>query len=175
LIKLLLENQTNINNTTNNNINNQQNIGTQNITNNIQITLNNYDNPNCDFLSIEQKNKFLKDRYKGLIDFITYVYFNEKYPETKFGQIYKNNKWMIEEIDLIANKLNEYSFDKLNSHLETIQDDEDLADKYKKEIDRGQAFIDHYVTTDTSKQSISDIKKTLYPLTDYRCYNTYVS
>ena len=106
---------TELRDTTNNNINNQQNINNQNITN-IQINLNNYDNPNCDFLSIEQKNKFLKDRYKGLIDFIHYVYFNESYPEnhtilytnlrSKFGHIYKNNKWMIEEIDMIADKLN---------------------------------------------------------------------
>ena len=29
---------------------------------------------------------------------------------------------MIEEIDLIANKLNEYSFEKLNEHLEEILD-----------------------------------------------------
>ena len=36
--------------------------------NNNTLNLNNYDNPNCDFLTIEQKNKFLKDRYKGLID-----------------------------------------------------------------------------------------------------------
>ena len=133
LIKLLLEKQQVINNTntnsnnnnSNNNINNQQNINKQNI--NVQITLNNYDKPNCDFLTIEQKNKFLKDRYKGLLDFITYVYFNESYPEnhtilytnlrSKYGQIYKNNKWMIEEIDLIADKLNEYGFDKLDEHL----------------------------------------------------------
>ena len=39
----------------NNNVNgNQQNIENQNITN-INITLNNYDEPNCDFLTLDQK------------------------------------------------------------------------------------------------------------------------
>ena len=155
-----------INNTTINNNN------TQNITNNIQINLNNYDEPKCDFLTIEQKNKFLKDRYKGLIDFITYVYFNEAYPEnhtilytnlrSKFGQIYKNNKWIIEEIDLIADNLNKQSFDKFNEHLENLKHDKKYAELYKKEIDKGIAFMNHYMCNDTSKQSTTNIKKTLY-------------
>jgi hypothetical protein len=157
---------------TQNNANNQQIIENQNITNNIQINLTNFDNPNCDFLTLDQKNRFLKDRYKGLIDFITYVYFNESYPEnhtilytnlrSKFGQIYKNNKWFIEEIDMIANKLNEYSFEKLNEHLEEIKSDDKNAEKYKKEIDKGIQFVNHYVTNDTTKQTKTDIKKTLY-------------
>jgi hypothetical protein len=156
----------NSNNTTNN-VENQQNI-----TNNIQITLNNYDQPNCEFLTIDQKNKFLKDRYKGLLDFITYVYFNDAYPEnhtilytnlrSKYGQIYKNNKWMIEEIDLIADKLNEYSFDKLSEHLDEIKNDDESAEKYKKDIDKGLAFVKHFTSNDTTKQSKTDIKKTLY-------------
>jgi hypothetical protein len=175
LIKLLLEKQQVINNTNSNNNNNNtntiQNINNQQNITNVQITLNNYDKPNCDFLTIEQKNKFLKDRYKGLLDFITYVYFNEAYPEnhtilytnlrSKYGQIYKNNKWMIEEIDEIADKLNEYSFDKLSEHLDEIKNDEN-AEKYKKDIDKGIAFINYFTTNDTSKQTKSDIKKTLY-------------
>ena len=85
--KSVTNNTNNINgdNNTTNNINNQQ---INNVTNNIQINLNNYDEPNCDFLTMEQKNKFLKDRYKGLIDFITYVYFNESYPEKSYSFIY---------------------------------------------------------------------------------------
>ena len=178
LIKLLLEKQQNGNNGNNvtNNIGNQQNINNQqitnNITNNVQINLNNFDNPNCDFLTIEQKNKFLKDRYKGLIDFITYVYFNEKNPEnhtimytnlrSKYGHSYKNNKWIVEEIDLIADKLNEFSFDKLNEHLEEIKNDDETAEKYKKEIDKGLAFVKHFTSNDTAKQTKTDIKKTLY-------------
>ena len=156
-----------------NNINNQQ---INNVTNNIQINLNNYDEPNCDFLTIEQKNKFLKDRYKGLIDFITYVYFNDSYPEnhtilytnlrSKFGQIYKNNKWMIEEIDMIADRLNKESFDKLSQHLDSIKneikDDKTKAIKYEKDIEKGDKFIEHFMTNDTSKESNTTIKKTLY-------------
>jgi hypothetical protein len=161
-----------ITNNTNNstNTNNTQN----NITNNTQnnFNLNNYDNPNCDFLTIEQKNKFLKDRYKGLIDFITYVYFNEAYPEnhtilytnlrSKFGHIYKNNKWFIEEIDNIADKLNDYSFDKLSGHLDTIKEDKDSAEKYEKEIDRGEKFIEYFTSNDTTKESRTNIKKLIY-------------
>jgi hypothetical protein len=165
-----------INNTTNNinninNINNQQ-INNINNINNIQINLTNFDNPNCEFLTLDQKNKFLKDRYKGLIDFITFVYFNESYPEnhtilytnlrSKFGQIYKNNKWMIEEIDLIADKLNKQSFDKLSKHLDEIKNNNKYAEIYKKDIVKGLNFVDHFVSNDTSKQSKSDIKKTLY-------------
>ena len=168
---------------TQNNVNNQQIIENQNnnITNNIQINqinLNNYDEPNCDFLTIEQKNKFLKDRYKGLIDFITYVYFNESYPEnhtilytnlrSKFGHIYKNNKWMIEEIDMIADKLNDYSFDKLSEHLDTIKNeikdnkDDTKTTKYEKDIEKGEKFIEHYTSNDTAKQTRTNIKKIIY-------------
>jgi hypothetical protein len=161
-------NQQIIDNQNNNNNNNNNN----NITNNIQINLNNYDNPNCDFLTIEQKNKFLKDRYKGLIDFITFVYFNESYPEnhtilytnlrSKFGQIYKNNKWMIEEIDNIADKLNEYSFDKLSEHLDKIKGDKSKAELFEKDIDKGESFIEHFTSNDTTKQARTNIKKTIY-------------
>jgi len=163
---------------TQNNANKQQIIENQNnnnITNNIQINqinLNNYDNPNCDFLTIEQKNKFLKDRYKGLIDFITYVYFNESYPEnhtilytnlrSKFGHIYKNNKWMVEEIDMIADKLNDYSFDKLSEHLDTIKENNDETIKYDKDIEKGEKFIEHYTSNDTTKQARTNIKKIIY-------------
>jgi len=163
----------NINITNNNNNNTQNNTNTQNnIINNNTLNLNNYDEPNCDFLTLEQKNKFLKDRYKGLIDFITFVYFNESYPEnhtilytnlrSKFGHIYKNNKWMIEEIDNIADKLNDYSFDKLSGHLDDIKNDEETADKYEKDIDRGEKFVEHYTSNDTIKESRSNIKKLIY-------------
>jgi len=184
--KVTTTNQNNQNNQNNqqtiqtqNNANNQQIIeNQQNITNNIQINLNNYDNPNCDFLTIEQKNKFLKDRYKGLIDFITYVYFNESYPEnhtilytnlrSKFGHIYKNNKWMIEEIDMIADKLNDYSFDKLSEHLDTIKNeikdikDDTITSKYEKDIQKGEKFIEHFTSNDTTKQARTNIKKIIY-------------
>jgi len=158
------------NNITNNNTNN--NIMINNNTINIHITLNNYDKPNCDFLTIEEKNKFLKDKYKGVLDFIKYVYFNENYPEnhtilisnlrSKFGQIYKDNKWIVEEIDEITDKINENSVDKLNDHLEELMQNEELAEKYKKEINKGLEFINHFTSNDTTKQSRSDIKKTLY-------------
>ena len=160
---------------TQNNANTQQIIeNQQNITNNIQINqinLNNFDEPNCDFLTIEQKNKFLKDRYKGLIDFITFVYFNESYPEnhtilytnlrSKFGHIYKNNKWMIEEIDMIADKLNDYSFDKLSEHLDIIKN-EIKDNKYEKDIQKGEKFIEHYTSNDVTKQTRTNIKKIIY-------------
>lgn len=160
-------NNSNSNNNTNNTINN-----TLNNTQNNTLNLNNYDNPNCDFLTMDQKNKFLKDRYKGLFDFITFVYFNEKYPEnhtvlytnlrSKFGHIYKNNKWIVEEIDNIADKLNEYSFDKLSGHLDSIKKDEDNAIKYEKDIQKGERFIEHFTTNDSTKQSRNNIKKLIY-------------
>jgi hypothetical protein len=170
----------NINITNNNNSTNTQNTNnttnnTNNTINNTQnntLNLNNYDNPNCDFLTMEQKNKFLKDRYKGLIDFITFVYFNEAYPEnhtilytnlrSKFGHIYKNNKWFIEEIDMIADKLNGYSFDKLSGHLDTIKEDKDKAIKYEKVIDRGEKFVEHFSSNDSTKESRTNIKKLIY-------------
>jgi hypothetical protein len=166
-ININITNNTNNTNNTQNNTNN-----TINNTQNNTLNLNNYDNPNCDFLTMEQKNKFLKDRYKGLIDFITFVYFNEKYPEnhtilytnlrSKFGHIYKNNKWFIEEIDMIADKLNDYSFDKLSGHLDEIKADEDKAEKYEKEINKGESFVEHYTSNDTTKEARTNIKKLIY-------------
>ena len=170
-VQINIINNNNSNNT--NHTNNTQNTNnTINNTQNNTINLNNYDNPNCDFLTDEQKNKFLKDRYKGLIDFITFVYFNEKYPEnhtilytnlrSKFGHIYKNNKWFIEEIDMIADKLNDYSFDKLSGHLDEIKADEEKAEIFDKVIDKGESFVEHYTSNDTTKESRSNIKKLIY-------------
>ena len=109
---------------------------------------------------------------KTILFFITYVYFNESYPEnhtilytnlrSKFGHIYKNNKWMVEEIDMIADKLNDYSFDKLSEHLDTIKDNKDVSIKYEKEIQKGDNFIEHYTSNDTTKQARTNIKKIIY-------------
>jgi hypothetical protein len=63
---------------------------------------------------------------------------------------------------LIADKLNEFSFDKLNEHLEEIKNDDETSEKYKKEIDKGLAFVKHFTANDTTKQTKTDIKKTLY-------------
>ena len=168
----IINNNSNNTNNTNNTQNNTNNNNTINNTQNNTLNLNNYDNPNCDFLTDEQKNKFLKDRYKGLIDFITYVYFNEAYPEnhtilytnlrSKYGHIYKNNKWFIEEIDMIADKLNDYSFDKLSGHLDEIKADEEKAEIFDKDIQKGERFVEHFTSNDTTKESRSNIKKLIY-------------
>ena len=38
----------------------------------------------------------------------------------------------------------------------------DKNNKYSREINSGLNFVKHFTSIDTSKQSISDIKKTLY-------------
>ena len=119
-------NNTNTNtNTTTNSHNNTNSLNNNTNSNNtIQIIINNYDSPDTTFLTEEQKTKFLKDRYKGIIDLIEQVYFNKDHPEnhsayisnlrSKFGQVYKNNKWVVEETDVIADKLNKNSFDTIS-------------------------------------------------------------
>ena len=81
---------------------------------------------------------------------------------SKYGHIYKNNKWIAEEIDMIADRLNKESFDKLSQHLDDIKGDKMKAIKYEKEIEKGDKFIDHFMSNDTTKQSNTAIKKTLY-------------
>lgn len=159
------------NNSHNNNHTNSHNTNSNN-TNTIQIIINNYDTPDITFLTDEQKTKFLKDRYKGIIDFIEQVYFNKDHPEnhsayisnlrSKFGQVYKNNKWVVEETDVIADKLNKNGFDTISSHLDDLIKNDPNKNNYKKEIDGGLKFTDHYMSNDTSKISRTAIKKTLY-------------
>ena len=159
------------NNSHNNNHTNSHNTNSNN-TNTIQIIINNYDTPDITFLTDEQKTKFLKDRYKGIIDFIEQVYFNKDHPEnhsayisnlrSKFGQVYKNNKWVVEETDVIADKLNKNGFESISNHLDDLIKNDSKKDQFKKEIDNGLRFTDHYMTTDTSKISRTAIKKTLY-------------
>ena len=159
------------NNSHNNNHTNSHNTNSNN-TNTIQIIINNYDTPDTTFLTDEQKTKFLKDRYKGIIDFIEQVYFNKEHPEnhsayisnlrSKFGQVYKNNKWVVEETDVIADKLNKNGFDSISNHLDDLIKNDPNKNNYKKEIDGGLKFTDHYISNDTSKESRTAIKKTLY-------------
>ena len=159
------------NNSHNNNHTNSHNTNSNN-TNTIQIIINNYDTPDITFLTDEQKTKFLKDRYKGIIDFIEQVYFNKDHPEnhsayisnlrSKFGQVYKNNKWVVEETDVIADKLNKNGFDSISNHLDDLIKNDPNKNNYKKEIDGGLKFTDHYMSNDTSKISRTAIKKTLY-------------
>lgn len=159
------------NNSHNNNHTNSHNTNSNN-TNTIQIIINNYDTPDITFLTDEQKTKFLKDRYKGIIDFIEQVYFNKDHPEnhsayisnlrSKFGQVYKNNKWVVEDTDVIADKLNKNGFDTISNHLDDLIKNDPNKNNYKKEIDGGLRFTDHYMSNDTSKISRTAIKKTLY-------------
>jgi hypothetical protein len=159
------------NNSHNNNHTNSHNTNSNN-TNTIQIIINNYDTPDISFLTDEQKTKFLKDRYKGILDFIEQVYFNKEHPEnhsayisnlrSKFGQVYKNNKWVVEETDVIADKLNKNGFESISSHLDDLIKNDPNKNNYKKEIDGGLKFTDHYMSNDTSKESRTAIKKTLY-------------
>jgi hypothetical protein len=69
---------------------------------------------------------------------------------------------MIEEIDNIADKLNEYSFDKLSEHLDKIKGDKSKAELFEKDIDKGESFIEHFTSNDTTKQARTNIKKTIY-------------
>jgi hypothetical protein len=159
------------NNSHNNNHTNSHNTNSNN-TNTIQIIINNYETPDTSFLTDDQKTKFLKDRYKGIIDFIEQVYFNKEHPEnhsayisnlrSKFGQVYKNNKWVVEETDVIADKLNKNGFDSISSHLDDLIKNDPNKNNFKKEIDGGLKFTDHYISNDTSKVSRTAIKKTLY-------------
>lgn len=162
-------NVTNSNNTNSNNINSNN---TNTNTNTIQIIINNYDTPDTSFLTNDQKTKFLKDRYKGILDFIDEVYFNKDHPQnhsayisnlrSKFGQVYKNNKWIVEETDIIADKLNKNGFETITTHLDGLITIDPEKEIYKKEIDNGLKFTDHYMSNDTSKISHTSIKKTLY-------------
>ena len=72
---------------------------------------------------------------------------------------------------MIADKINGYSFDKLSDHLDTIKnevnDDEDNADKYEKDIQKGEKFVEHFTSNDTTKQSRTNIKKLIYNLQSF--------
>ena len=152
------------NNVVNNNINN-------NINNGIQIILNNYDEPNNNYLTHEQKTKFLNNRYKGIIDYIQAVYLNKDHPEnhtilvsnmrSNQALIYKDDKWITEEVNDVADKLNEAGFNELTKHLVDLTKNDD-TDRYTKEINKGNNFVKYFTENDTSKQSRSNIKKTLY-------------
>jgi len=177
LKEIIAKNGITLNTNNSHNSNSYNNNTNSNNTNTIQIIINNYDTPDITFLTNEQKTKFLKDRYKGIIDFIEQVYFNKEHPEnhsayisnlrSKFGQVYKNNKWVVEETDVIADKLNKNGFDSISNHLDDLIKNDLIKNdpnknNFKKEIDNGLKFTDHYISNDTSKISRTAIKKTLY-------------
>ena len=67
---------------------------------------------------------------------------------------------------MIADKLNWYSFDKLSEHIDEIKNeikaDEDKAEIFEKVIDKGESFVEHYTSNDTTKEAITNIKKLIY-------------
>jgi hypothetical protein len=124
-----------------NNINNNKTNNINNVTNNIQINLNNYDEPNCDFLTLEQKNKF-RDKKNGIGDFITYIYFNKSYPEnhtvlftnykSSYCKIFKNNKWLIEYNNIVINNI--YNIYKITTKLDNKIDNNEIDNNLDFEI-----------------------------------------
>ena len=51
---------------------------------------------------------------------------------------------------------------KFDKNSDFLNDDYDRLDEYEKEIEKGDKFIDHFMSNDTTKQSNTAIKKTLY-------------
>jgi hypothetical protein len=58
--------------------------------------------------------------------------------------------------------LNKNSFDTISNHLDDLIKNDPEKEQFKKEIDGGLRFTDHYMSNDTSKISRTAIKKTLY-------------
>ena len=67
---------------------------------------------------------------------------------------------------MITDKLNDYSFDKLSRHLDSIKNeikaDEEKAEIFEKVIDKGEKFIEHFSSNDSTKESRTNIKKLIY-------------
>jgi hypothetical protein len=126
-------------------INKQNNIGTQNIQNNINII--GFSNENIDKLfTSEEKLNIMKKRYMCLDYLIKYVHFNEKYPQLnniKITNLRDNiaHKYNDEKKKFIATTKDELISDLISERMHDIEDFTFDEDAYERLDERNKAII----------------------------------
>lgn len=105
---------------------NQSNVvnGNNNTTNNINIVINSYDEPNLEYINERHYRVFMKDMSTAYLNMYREIYFNNDHPENaslkktnkkdKFIKFYKDGKWNIGNLDSIIPVVKEIVYEALD-------------------------------------------------------------
>jgi hypothetical protein len=122
-----------------------------NSNNTIKIVINNYNEPNIDYIKNKHYRKFMKDFNSAYLSMCKEIYFNPKHPENKsifksnkrdkFIKYYKNGKWQTGSIDNILPEVKEVIYEALDKESNDEQLNEltfeiERNEKLRSKIDR---------------------------------------
>jgi hypothetical protein len=132
------------NSTTDNSINDNS------TTNNVKIIINNYNEPNLDYIGEKHYRKYMKDFKTAYLNMCREIYFNPKHPENnslkkpnkrdKFISYYKDGKWKNGNVDTIIPEIKELiyeAFDKgsIDDKLNELTYEMENNEKFKVKVD----------------------------------------
>jgi hypothetical protein len=137
-------NHNRVDNSTDNSINDNS------TTNNINIVINNYNEPNLDYIGEKHYRKYMKDFKTAYLNMCREIYFNPKHPENnslkkpnkrdKFISYYKDGKWKNGNVDTIIPEIKELiyeAFDKgsIDDKLNELTYEMENNEKFKVKVD----------------------------------------
>ena len=142
------------------------NNNTQNIQNNIHLTLN-YGEENMNHISIKDIISFLEKGENGIEALVEYKHFNRQVPENcnvviknlnnKFALMYKNSKWEVVNKSYILQDLYTSNVTYLKGKFEEIK-----SNLPKKIMNKFQKFIEWSRTVDIIEPILDNIRCILY-------------
>ena len=118
-------------------------------TNNINIVINQYNEPNTEYITEKECNQDLKDLNKSFLDMAKKIYFNPSHPENnsifktnlkdKFIKCFSDNKWNISSQDTVIDTV--------------IENIKDVFDRYETNY-RNYELSNKYDTDNTFKSKV---------------------
>jgi hypothetical protein len=162
----LLEKQS-VQNITNNNITNNTN-NTNNQTNNV-IIINSFGQEDLSHISLQDYKQFLNTYFKGFIDFIEKVHFDDSMPEnhnicitnlkSKDLKIYDGDKWIAKSKTDVIDKFIRKKLNLLIDKCEELEENKHITEKV---VDNFAEFQDNYRDDDAKKNTKEDVMMMIY-------------
>jgi hypothetical protein len=150
------------NNITNNNV-------TNNIQNNIIININSFGNETIDHITLQDYKKYLNGFFKGFLNYIEKVHFDDNVPEnhnicipnikSKNMYVYENNDWILKEKNEIIDNLVTNKFNLLTNKYDEL---EEAGQINSKTIDNFEEFKYNYKDEEAQKNTKKDVSLLVY-------------
>jgi len=157
---LLKQNTTNINITNNNN---------KVINNNLIVNINSFGKEDLSHITLNDYKKFLSSYFKGFINFIEKVHFDENMPEnhninitnmkSKYLHIYEDNQWTIKEKVDVLDKFINKKYNMLVDKCEELEEKNEISEKI---IEDFVQFTQNYKDEEAQKNTKNKISTLIY-------------
>ncbi len=144
------------------------NITNNNITNNV-IMINNFGNEDLSHITLEDYKKYLNTYFKGFINFIEKVHFDDTMPanhnicvtnlKSKDIKVFEGDKWVAKpKTDIIDKFLRK----KLNTLIDKCEELEDTEQISEKVVDKFSEFQINYMDDSAKKNTKNDVILMMY-------------